>query len=36
VLAQASAPGEELIVADLPGGSAGTYLADPRADLDEH
>jgi predicted amidohydrolase len=33
VLAQASARGEELIVADLPGESAGTYLADRRADL---
>jgi predicted amidohydrolase len=33
VLAQASAQGEELIVADLPGVSAGTYLADRRADL---
>jgi 5-aminopentanamidase len=33
VLAQASAQGEELIVADLPGESAGTYLADRRADL---
>ena len=33
VLAQASAQGEELIIADLPGESAGTYLADRRADL---
>ena len=33
VLAQAGAKGEELIVADLPGESAGTYLADRRADL---
>ena len=33
VLAQAGAQGEELIVADLPGESAGTYLADRRADL---
>ena len=33
VLAQARAQGEELIVADLPGESAGTYLADRRADL---
>ena len=33
VLAQASAEGEELIVADLPSESAGTYLADRRADL---
>ena len=33
VLAQAGAGSEELIVADLPGGSAGTYLADRRADL---
>jgi 5-aminopentanamidase len=33
VLAQASAQGEELIVADLPSESAGTYLADRRADL---
>jgi predicted amidohydrolase len=33
VLAQAGSQGEELIVADLPGESAGTYLADRRADL---
>ena len=33
VLAQAGAHGEELIVADLPGEPAGTYLADRRADL---
>jgi 5-aminopentanamidase len=33
VLAQAGADGEELIIADLPGGSAGSYLADRRADL---
>jgi predicted amidohydrolase len=33
VLAQAGAQGEELIVADLPAESAGTYLADRRADL---
>jgi predicted amidohydrolase len=33
LLAQASAQGEELIVADLPSESAGTYLADRRADL---
>jgi predicted amidohydrolase len=33
VLAQASPKGEELIVADLPSESAGTYLADRRADL---
>jgi 5-aminopentanamidase len=33
VLAQASAQGEELIVADLPSESAGTYLDDRRADL---
>jgi len=33
VLAQAGAKGEELVIADLPGGSAGTYLADRRADL---
>ena len=33
VLAQAGLDGEELIVADLPAGSAGTYLADRRADL---
>jgi 5-aminopentanamidase len=33
VLAQAGAQGEELIIADLPGESAGTYLADRRADL---
>jgi 5-aminopentanamidase len=33
VLAQAGGQGEELIVADLPSESAGTYLADRRADL---
>ena len=33
VLAQADTKGEELIIADLPGESAGTYLADRRADL---
>ncbi len=33
VLAQASAEGEELVIADLPSESAGTYLADRRADL---
>jgi predicted amidohydrolase len=33
VLAQADAKGEELIIADLPGEAAGTYLADRRADL---
>ena len=33
VLAQAGPQGEELIVADLPAESAGTYLADRRADL---
>jgi predicted amidohydrolase len=33
VLAQAGDQGEELIVADLPSESAGTYLADRRADL---
>jgi 5-aminopentanamidase len=33
VLAQATAKDEELIVADLPTESAGTYLADRRADL---
>jgi predicted amidohydrolase len=33
VLAQADAKSEELIIADLPGESAGTYLADRRADL---
>jgi len=33
VLAQASAEGEQLIVADLPSESAATYLADRRADL---
>jgi hypothetical protein len=33
VLAQASAQGEELIVADLPGESFGTHLADRRSDL---
>ncbi len=33
VLAQASGQGEELIIADLPGKPAGSYLADRRADL---
>jgi len=33
VLAQAGAHSEELIIADLPGESSGTYLADRRADL---
>jgi len=33
VLAQAAAQGEQLIIADLPRESAGTYLADRRADL---
>jgi len=33
VLAQATALGEQLLVADLPRESAGTYLADRRADL---
>ena len=33
VLAQAGATGEELVVADLPAGSSGTYLADRREDL---
>jgi len=33
VLAQAGAKTEELVIADLPGESAGTYLADRRADL---
>ena len=33
VLAQAGPQGEELIIADLPGESAGTYLADRRPDL---
>jgi 5-aminopentanamidase len=33
VLAQADAKTEELIIADLPGESTGTYLADRRADL---
>jgi predicted amidohydrolase len=33
VLAQAGPQGEELIVADLPAKSAGTYLADRRSDL---
>jgi 5-aminopentanamidase len=33
VLAQASADREELLVADVPGESAATYLADRRADL---
>jgi predicted amidohydrolase len=33
VLAQADVKTEELVIADLPGESAGTYLADRRADL---
>jgi predicted amidohydrolase len=33
VLAQADAKSEELVIADLPDGSTGTYLADRRADL---
>jgi predicted amidohydrolase len=33
VLAQAGPKSEELIIADLPGESDGTYLADRRADL---
>lgn len=33
VLAQAGARTEELVIADLPGESSGTYLADRRADL---
>ena len=33
VLAQAGAEGEQLVIADLPAESAGTYLADRRADL---
>jgi 5-aminopentanamidase len=33
ILARASATDEELIIADLPGEPAGTYLADRRADL---
>jgi hypothetical protein len=33
VLAQAGVRGEELVIADLPGKSTGTYLADRRADL---
>ena len=33
VLAQADAQGEQLVVADLPAESAGTYLADRRAEL---
>jgi 5-aminopentanamidase len=33
VLAQAGRSGEELIIADVPGEPAGTYLADRRADL---
>jgi predicted amidohydrolase len=33
VLAQAGAQGEELLVADVPGESPGTYLADRRPDL---
>jgi predicted amidohydrolase len=36
VLAAASARDEQLIVADLPGESGGTYLADRRADLYGH
>ena len=35
VLAQADAKGEELVIADLPGASSATYLADRRADLYE-
>jgi predicted amidohydrolase len=33
VLAAAGAAGEELIIADLPGHSRGTYLADRRPEL---
>ncbi len=33
VLARAGAQGEQLVIADLPNESAGTYLADRRADL---
>jgi len=33
VLAQAGAQGEKLVIADLPGKSTGTYLADRRGDL---
>jgi 5-aminopentanamidase len=33
LLAQAGAQGEQLVIADLPSESAGTYLADRRADL---
>ncbi|HEY1819137.1 MAG TPA: carbon-nitrogen hydrolase family protein [Trebonia sp.] len=33
VLARASAKAEELVIADLPGESSGTYLADRRGDL---
>jgi predicted amidohydrolase len=33
VLAQAKAQAEELVIADVPGESPGTYLADRRADL---
>jgi 5-aminopentanamidase len=33
ILAQAGREDEELVIADLPGPSAGTYLADLRADL---
>jgi len=33
VLAQAGVQGEELVIADLPGKSTGTYLADRRGDL---
>ncbi|MDX6420150.1 MAG: 5-aminopentanamidase [Trebonia sp.] len=36
VLAQADAKAEELIIADLPGESSGTYLADRRGDLYGH
>jgi 5-aminopentanamidase len=36
VLAQADAKGEDLIIADLPAESPGTYLADRRADLYGH
>jgi hypothetical protein len=33
VLAQAGGQAEELVIADVPGESAGTYLADRRFDL---
>jgi predicted amidohydrolase len=33
VLAQADAKTEQLVIADLPAESTGTYLADRRADL---